>query len=91
MSGAGRGKADREGDKASGWGPGSAQVPLAPVVDAHAAYGRWSEAGDTGCVFFAEHDRCYARLPIRATNCRKKKCGHTNQLRPKKKLNTWYH
>ncbi|CAD0084132.1 unnamed protein product [Aureobasidium vineae] len=22
----------------------------------------------------------------RATNCRKKKCGHTNQLRPKKKL-----
>lgn len=30
--------------------------------------------------------KCYARLPIRATNCRKKKCGHTNQLRPKKKL-----
>jgi len=29
---------------------------------------------------------CYARLPVRATNCRKKKCGHTNQLRPKKKL-----
>ncbi|KAI1748205.1 ubiquitin-60S ribosomal protein L40 fusion protein, partial [Xylaria castorea] len=27
-----------------------------------------------------------ARLPPRATNCRKKKCGHTNQLRPKKKL-----
>lgn len=24
--------------------------------------------------------------PPRATNCRKKKCGHTNQLRPKKKL-----
>ena len=30
--------------------------------------------------------KCYARLPIRATNCRKKKCGHTSQLRPKKKL-----
>jgi len=29
--------------------------------------------------------KCYARLPPRATNCRKKKCGHTNQLRPKKK------
>jgi large subunit ribosomal protein L40e len=30
--------------------------------------------------------RCYARLPPRATNCRKKKCGHTSYLRPKKKL-----
>ena len=30
--------------------------------------------------------KCYARLPPKATNCRKKKCGHTNQLRPKKKL-----
>ncbi|GAN02613.1 hypothetical protein MAM1_0025d02057 [Mucor ambiguus] len=30
--------------------------------------------------------KCYARLPPRATNCRKKKCGRTNQLRPKKKL-----
>lgn len=29
---------------------------------------------------------CYARLPVRAVNCRKKICGHTNQLRPKKKL-----
>ncbi|KAL4178134.1 Polyubiquitin [Phytophthora ramorum] len=29
---------------------------------------------------------CYARLPPRATNCRKKKCGHSNQLRIKKKL-----
>ncbi|KAK4212871.1 ribosomal L40e family-domain-containing protein [Rhypophila decipiens] len=28
--------------------------------------------------------KCYARLPPRATNCRKRKCGHTNQLRPKK-------
>ena len=27
-----------------------------------------------------------ARLPPRATNCRKKKCGHSNQLRPKKKI-----
>ena len=21
---------------------------------------------------------CYARLPIKATNCRKRKCGHSN-------------
>jgi len=30
--------------------------------------------------------KCYARLHPRATNCRKKKCGHSNQLRVKKKL-----
>jgi len=30
--------------------------------------------------------RCYARLPPRATNCRKKSCGHSSNLRPKKKL-----
>ncbi|XP_048559170.1 ubiquitin-like [Triticum urartu] len=30
--------------------------------------------------------RCYARLPARATNCRKKKCGHNNQLREKKRF-----
>mmetsp|Transcript_18545 Transcript_18545/g.33607 ORF Transcript_18545/g.33607 Transcript_18545/m.33607 type:complete len:132 (-) Transcript_18545:179-574(-) len=30
--------------------------------------------------------KCYARLHPRATNCRKKKCGRTTQLRPKKKL-----
>lgn len=30
--------------------------------------------------------KCYARLPGRAKNCRKKKCGRTSQLRPKKKL-----
>jgi large subunit ribosomal protein L40e len=30
--------------------------------------------------------KCYARLPARATNCRKKKCGHTTHLRMKKKL-----
>ena len=30
--------------------------------------------------------KCYARLHARAVNCRKKKCGHTNYLRPKKKL-----
>lgn len=30
--------------------------------------------------------RCYATLPPRATNCRKKACGHSNQLRMKKKL-----
>lgn len=30
--------------------------------------------------------KCYASLPPRATNCRKKKCGHSSQLRPKKQL-----
>lgn len=30
--------------------------------------------------------KCYARLPLRATNCRKRKCGRTSQIRPKKKL-----
>ncbi|KAL3651549.1 60S ribosomal protein L40A [Castilleja foliolosa] len=29
--------------------------------------------------------KCYAHLDIRAVNCRKKKCGHINQLRPKSK------
>ncbi|WVZ61552.1 hypothetical protein U9M48_011409 [Paspalum notatum var. saurae] len=28
--------------------------------------------------------KCYARLPQRSTNCRKKKCGHTSELRAKK-------
>lgn len=30
--------------------------------------------------------KCYARLHSKATNCRKRKCGHSNNLRPKKKL-----
>uniref|UniRef100_A0A2K5HK93 Ubiquitin-ribosomal protein eL40 fusion protein n=2 Tax=Colobus angolensis palliatus TaxID=336983 RepID=A0A2K5HK93_COLAP len=30
--------------------------------------------------------KCYARLHPRAVNCPKKKCGHTNNLRPKKKV-----
>jgi len=30
--------------------------------------------------------KCYARLHARATNCRKKGCGRTTDLRPKKKL-----
>jgi large subunit ribosomal protein L40e len=30
--------------------------------------------------------KCYARLPPHTKNCRKKKCGRTVQLRPKKKL-----
>merc|ERR1712036_200940 len=29
---------------------------------------------------------CYARLSLQATNCRKRKCGHSNQLRKKKPL-----
>merc|ERR1711924_519546 len=30
--------------------------------------------------------RCYARLSPRATNCRIRKCGHSNDLRKKKAL-----
>ncbi len=30
--------------------------------------------------------KCYARLPLRAKNCRKKKCGRSNKLRVKKKI-----
>ena len=30
--------------------------------------------------------KCFARLPSRAVNCRKKKCGRTNKLRMKKKI-----
>merc|ERR1711972_406330 len=30
--------------------------------------------------------KCYARLHARAGNCRKKKCGHTSNIRVKKKL-----
>lgn len=30
--------------------------------------------------------KCYARLPLRARNCRKKKCGHSNDLRLKEKI-----
>ena len=29
---------------------------------------------------------CNCSLPPKAINCRKKSCGHSNQLRPKKKL-----
>uniref|UniRef100_A0A8R7Q4Z1 Ubiquitin-like domain-containing protein n=1 Tax=Triticum urartu TaxID=4572 RepID=A0A8R7Q4Z1_TRIUA len=35
---------------------------------------------------FEDWMKCYARLHPRAVNCRKKKCGHSNQLRPKKKI-----
>lgn len=30
--------------------------------------------------------KCYARLPPKANNCRKRKCGHNGDLRPKKKI-----
>ena len=30
--------------------------------------------------------KCYARLPLRSKQCRKKKCGHTKMIRPKKRL-----
>ena len=29
---------------------------------------------------------CYARLPDKSTNCRKKSYGHSKQIREKKKL-----
>jgi hypothetical protein len=49
---------------------------------------RWNrQNSSTSFSTFSIHpNRCYARLHPRATNCRKKKCGHTNQLRPKKKI-----
>ncbi len=30
--------------------------------------------------------KCYARLPPNAFNCRKRKCGHCPNIRPKKKI-----
>lgn len=30
--------------------------------------------------------KCYARLPANAKNCRKRKCGHCANIRPKKKI-----
>jgi len=30
--------------------------------------------------------KCYARLPLSAKTCRKRKCGHSSNLRPKKKI-----
>ena len=30
--------------------------------------------------------KCYARLPPQAHNCRKRKCGHCANIRPKKKI-----
>ncbi|XP_051206212.1 ubiquitin-ribosomal protein eL40 fusion protein-like [Lolium perenne] len=33
--------------------------------------------------------KCYARLPPRSTNCRKKKCGRSSDLRPKKTYRCW--
>ena len=30
--------------------------------------------------------KCYATLPARARKCRKKKCGHNSDIRPKKKV-----
>ena len=30
--------------------------------------------------------KCYARLPLKAYNCRKKKCGHCEDIRPMKKF-----
>ena len=29
---------------------------------------------------------CYAKLPMKANNCRKRKCGHYGDIRPKKKI-----
>ncbi|KAM3197122.1 hypothetical protein ACQJBY_072665 [Aegilops geniculata] len=34
--------------------------------------------------------KCYARLPPRSTNCRKKKCGRSSDLRQKKPLGRHY-
>ncbi|KAG2541975.1 hypothetical protein PVAP13_9NG669500 [Panicum virgatum] len=34
--------------------------------------------------------KCYARLPLGTKNCRKKKCGHSNQIRLKKSRDERY-
>lgn len=51
-------------------------LPPGPLSQGNRAF------GDVYC----PPTRCYARLHPRAVNCRKKKCGHTNNLRPKKKV-----
>ena len=66
----------------------------AAAVAARAAYGRrrsvyvWALVTRTLVTHtpLPRFTRCYARLPAKATNCRKKKCGHTPELRIKKKL-----
>ena len=30
--------------------------------------------------------KCYGRLPLKANNCRKRRCGHCPNIRPKKKI-----
>ncbi len=30
--------------------------------------------------------KCYSRLSLKAFNCRKKRCGHCSDIRPKKKI-----
>ena len=54
-------------------------------VGAGAGWGRPGSRGVPSLALLCSH-RCYARLHPRAVNCRKKKCGHTNNLRPKKKV-----
>lgn len=46
----------------------------------------WQRPCGLGPAFLYSYSRCYASLPPRATNCRKRACGHSNQLRAKKKL-----
>lgn len=60
----------------AGWG---GMVPAGGAPLLHWSVSTWLVAerawlGVVGC-------RCYARLHPRAVNCRKKKCGHSNQLR----------
>ncbi|XP_021838837.1 ubiquitin-like [Spinacia oleracea] len=57
-----------------GGGGGSGKQPYAPYM---ADLARKTNQNKLIC------RKCYARLPLRATNCRKKKCGHSNQLRRK--------
>ncbi|KAL9236223.1 hypothetical protein vseg_010922 [Gypsophila vaccaria] len=58
-------------------GGGSGVIRIAPHL---AALARKSNQDKKIC------RKCYARLPPNASNCRKKKCGHSNQLRAKKVL-----
>ena len=65
-----------------------AEIGFRPTLWVEDGIGRASREADTQCSLFVVvwFYRCYARLHPRAVNCRKKKCGHSNQLRIKKKL-----
>ena len=56
-------------------GGGIGQIKIEPTL---AALARNKKCNKMVC------RKCYARLPPKATNCRKKKCGHSGDVRPKR-------